>query len=128
MNRTTRLTAVGLVALAASLPALPATAKDGDVVRRGSCSGNADWKIKASPQDGRIEVESEVDSNANGQTWTWKLTHNGSKSASGTKTTAAPSGSFTVRRVVVDLKGDDVLVFRATNSRSGEVCRASVTY
>lgn len=128
MNRTIRLTAAGLVALTATLPALPAMAKGGDVVRRGSCSGSADWKIKASPQDGRIEVESEVDSNVNGQTWTWTLNHNGSKSASGTKTTTAPSGSFTVRRVLVDLKGADTLVFRATNSKSGQVCRASVTY
>jgi hypothetical protein len=40
----------------------------------------------------------------------------------------APSGSFEVRRTVVNAKGDDVLVFRAENVRSGEVCRARLVY
>ena len=126
MNRPTRLvTAVLLAAIA--LPA-PAFANDGDVIRRGGCTSGADWKLKASPEDGRIEVEAEVDSSVNGQDWKWRMLHNGSVTARGKATTSGPSGSFEVRRVVVNLKGEDVLKFRARNPASGEKCSGSLTF
>ena len=125
MHKTATLTIVLLTAL--SLPA-PAVAKDGDVIRRGSCSASAEWKLKASPENGRIEVEGEVDSNKKGQTWKWRLLHNGSVTAKGKATTSGPSGSFDVRRVVVDLKGEDKLVFRARNPETDETCRGALTF
>ena len=128
MNTTKKLVSVALLAAATAIPALPAVAKDGDVIRRGGCSGATSWKLKASPENGRIEVEGEIDSNRIGQTWDWRLMHNGSLSARGTATTSGPSGSFEVRRVVVNLAGPDNLVFRASNPRSGEVCRGSLTF
>jgi hypothetical protein len=112
--------------LVAAAPA--AHANDADKVRRGSCSGSTDWKLKAGPDNGRLEVEGEVDSNRNGQSWSWRIVHNGSVSAAGTATTRAPSGSFEVRRRVVNLRGTDALVFRARNSRTGEVCRGTLSY
>ena len=126
MNRTTRLITVTMLA-AIALPA-PAFAKDGDVIRHGGCSGSASWKLKASPDDGRIEVEAEVDSNVKGQNWRWKLLHNGSVAARGTSTTSGPSGSFEVRRMVVNLKGDDVLRFKARNLKSDETCNGALTF
>ena len=125
---TTRVLAGALLAAAVAVPALPALANEDDVIRRGSCSGSTDWKLKASPEDGRIEVEGEIDSNRNGQSWRWRLVHNGSLSDRGTKSTRGPSGSFEVRRVVVDLRGTDKLVFRATNPASGETCRGVVNF
>ena len=128
-NRTAHL-AVAVVA-AASLVAVagPAEASGGnDVVKRGNCARTTDWKLKVGPDDGRLEVEGEVDSNRNGQTWTWLIRHNGSVSARGTRTTQAPSGSFEVRRVLVNLSGVDTIVFRATNTRNGEVCRGVVRF
>lgn len=133
-TRTARAGRLGALALLAPLltltvlPASPAAANDDDVVRRGSCSGATDWKLKAGPEDGRIEVEGEIDSNRVGQVWSWRLVHNGTVAATGTRTTQAPSGSFEVRRVVRDLRGTDTLVFRAVNTRSGEVCRGVVAY
>jgi len=127
-SRWTRFGALALVAATTLIPAASAQAKDGDVVKRGNCSARADWKLKASPENGRIEVEGEVDSNRVGQKWSWKIKHNGSLSASGTKTTVAPSGSFEVRRVLVNVRGDDRIVFRATNNRSGETCRGALTF
>jgi hypothetical protein len=125
----TRLGALALVAATSLIPAASAHAKDGDVIKRGNCSARADWKLKASPESGgSIEVEGEVDSNKVGQSWHWKIKHNGSLSARGTKRTVAPSGSFTVRRVLVDLRGADDILFKARNSSSGEVCRASLTF
>jgi hypothetical protein len=128
MNRT--LT-TGILALSGALVltvASPALANSADVVKRGSCSGTSDWKLKASPQDGRIEVEAEVDSNVNGQTWSWRLTHDGSVSARGTATTKGPSGSFSVRRLMVDAAGKDSIGLRARNTKSGEVCTGSLTF
>lgn len=129
MNRT--ITAAALAAavgLAVAATAVPAQANDSDVVKRGSCSARSDWKLKASPQDGRIEVEGEVDSNVNGQVWRWRLWHDGALSAAGVRETRAPSGSFTVRRLMVDLPGGDVIGWRARNLKTGEVCRGSLTF
>ena len=120
--------ALATVTAATTLPAFPALAKDGDVVRRGACSGATHWKVKAGPEDGRIEVEGEIDSNKSGQVWTWRLLHNGSLSAKGTAKTAGASGSFTVRRTVTNLAGADHLKFRAVRSATGEVCNGSVTF
>ena len=107
----------------------PAQAKGGDdVVRRGSCTGATHWKLKVKPDDGRLEVEAEVDSNRVGQTWGWRLVHNGSTSASGTATTTAPSGSFEVRRRMVNLAGTDTITLRASNARTGERCVGTVRF
>jgi hypothetical protein len=99
-----------------------AIAKDGDVIRRGSCSGSSDWKLKLSPEDGRIEVEFEVDSNKVGQTWHVRLEDNGAKFFGGSRVTQGSSGSFTVRKVTADLAGTDHIKGRATNAATGETC------
>ena len=104
----------------------PPGGDDDRVIRTGSCSGSADWKLKVKTDDGRLEVEGEVDCNVAGQQWRWTLRHNGSVSDRGTATTTARSGSFEVERKVVDLAGTDALVFRAV--RDGQVCRGVVNY
>ena len=111
-----------------ALPMGTAMAKDGDVIRRGSCSAQSDWKLKLSPEDGRIEVEFEVDQNRVGRTWNVKLKRDGSVFWRGQRTTRAPSGSFEVRRVIRDSAGKDSIVARATNPTSGEVCRGAATF
>jgi hypothetical protein len=117
-----------VLALTVSMSSTPAVAKDGDVVRSGACSGSTHWKLKASEEDGRIEVEGEIDSNKVGQLWRWRLRHDGSISARGKARTQAPSGSFERRRVVVDMKGTDTLTFVARHRRSGEVCRGTMKF
>lgn len=123
-----RIGAVALAGIALLATSGPALANDADVIRRGSCSGSSDWKLKASPENGRIEVEGEVDSNRTGQTWKWRMLHNGKVSARGTATTTGPSGSFDVRRVMVDLAGTDRIGWRASNPATGEVCRGSLSF
>ncbi len=116
-----------LAAVTVSLGAAPAAARgDDEVIKRGSCSGPADWKLKVKTDDGRLEVEGEVDSNVNRQRWGWVIKHNGSVSARGTATTVGPSGSFDVERKIVNLAGTDRIVFKAT--RNGQVCRGVVNY
>jgi hypothetical protein len=122
-GRIAALLSVVLVTVALAIPSTVATAKDGDIIRRGSCTGSSDWKLKLSPEDGRIEVEFEVDQNRNGQSWNVKLKRDGSVFWRGSRTTQPPSGSFEVRRVTRDGAGTETIVARARNPRSGEVCR-----
>ena len=117
-----------LATVTLSVGAAPADARGDDrIIRTGACSGSADWKLKVKTEDnGRLEIEGEVDSNVNGQTWRWLFRHNGSVTARGTGTTVAPSGSFDVERKVVNLAGTDRIVFKA--ERNGQVCRGVVNY
>lgn len=129
----TRIAAVGITAVALGPLAglgVAAHASDGDyrVQRTGSCSGSADWKLKAKQDDGRIEVEFEVDSNRNGQRWNVRLLRDGSLVWSGTRTTLAPSGSFDVERRISNSRGDDVIVGRAVHPATGQVCRGRVVF
>lgn len=121
----TAVTSAALLALAA-----PADARGGhgggrDVVHHGSCSGATDWKLKVGKDDGRLEVEAEVDGRA-GRRWSWTLRHDGSVAASGTRTTSRPSGSFEVHRRLVDRAGHDTVSLRARSLRTGEICRGSI--
>jgi hypothetical protein len=120
---------VALLMVVSSLAvAVPAGAGDDDVIRRGSCSANSSWKLKLSPENGRLEVEFEVDQNRNGQDWRVRMLHNGDVFFRGTKTTSAPSGSFEVRRVVDNASGDDAIVARARNVNTDETCRGRATF
>jgi len=129
MKTSIRIAAILLVA--STVPAIGAgTAHaqgDNEVIRNGSCSGNTNWKIKAKPDDGRLEVEAEIDSNRAGQTWQWRLRHDGRLAARGSKLTTGRSGSFEVERHLANHAGRDSFKFRAVNRRSGEVCIARVT-
>jgi hypothetical protein len=120
---------LAVLALAATmLTAAPvATAKDGDVLRRGTCTGGATSKIKLSEEDGRIEVEFEVDQNRNGVRWLVRIAQNGRQVARLSRVTRPPSGSFEARIVRPNRAGTDVFRARAT-SRSGEVCTARASF
>jgi hypothetical protein len=111
-----------LSALLIGVSAMPTLAKDGDVIRRGACSGASDWKLKLSEENGRVEVEYEVDQNRVGDTWRVRMRHNDDLVFAGKRTTKAPSGSFQVRILQRDRAGDDVFRGRAVNLRTGEVC------
>src|SRR4051812_9751266 len=95
------LAATGLVALSGT----PATAAGGAVTKQGSCSAASTWKLKVKTDDAGLEVGAEVDSNVVGQTWNWTLSDNGNRVAKGSSVTTAPSGSFTVDRIIPNLAG-----------------------
>jgi hypothetical protein len=121
-----RLAPLGAIAIA--LVAVPtAPAKDGDVLVRGTCTGATTSKLKLSEEDGRIEVEFEVDQNRNGVRWTVTLRRPTTVLERTTRVTRGPSGSFELRRVVGNRAGPDRIIARATRS-SGEVCRAAATF
>ena len=82
-----RVTAAGIVALAVvAAGATSAEAKGRQVIRTGGCdNSSATWKLKAQSDDGRIEVEFEVDSNRAGRPGRsgWATTATGSSPATG---------------------------------------------
>jgi len=129
VKRWTALSVAALLALAVvALTAAPAgVAKGGDIRVAGTCTGSATSKIKLSAEDGRIEVEFEVDQNRNGVPWRVTLSQNGRTIARLTRVTRTPSGSFEARKVTPDRAGADVLRGRAI-SPSGEVCTARATF
>lgn len=115
------------VALVALAGASPASAAGGDrgVSASGTCSAGASWSLKAKHDDGRIQWEFEVDSNRVGQSWAVRVTDNGTQVFKGTRTTMAPSGSFTVSRRTANMAGSDTIVARATHM--GQTCSGRVT-
>ncbi|MEP6798283.1 MAG: hypothetical protein ABI890_09055, partial [Lapillicoccus sp.] len=86
----------------------------------------SDWKLKAKPDNGRLQVEFQVDSNVVGQTWSVTLGDNGARVFSGTRMTVAPSGSFTVAKKIANRAGADRIVAKAMNAASGETCTGMV--
>ncbi len=125
-----RITLVALLAGAALILVPVSSGKDGDVLVRGTCTGASSAKLKLSEEDGRIEVEFEVDQNRNGVRWTVVLRRVGASGtqllSSATRVTRPPSGSFELRRVVANRPGNDTI--RARGARRGETCRATATF
>jgi hypothetical protein len=123
-----KLTLIAILSLAMlAVTASTAFAKDGRaVIRNGSCSAASDWKLKAKPNDGRLETEFEVDQNRVGKRWRVTLTRNGVTVFSGIRTTVAPSGSFEVRRLLAG-PASGRIVATAKAMQSGETCRAQLS-
>jgi hypothetical protein len=122
MKTMTRAAVAVAVVMTVAGAATPAMAGSDDVIRRGSCTGASDWKLKLSPEDGRLEVEFEVDSNVVGQTWNVRLFQNGTRIFAGSRQTTGPSGSFELRRLANNTAGRDSFRARAANASTGEVC------
>ncbi|MFB3739274.1 MAG: hypothetical protein ACE14W_09975 [Candidatus Velamenicoccus archaeovorus] len=129
-----RIVVVAVSALVAIGPigAAPASAsgRDGgkpEVVRSGACSGSSAWKLKLSPDNGRIEVDLEVHEALAHQTWRVRMRHEGELFYRGAHRTDA-TGSFDVTRRANDGAGRDGFRVRAVNAATGEVCTATGTY
>lgn len=129
--RSTRSLAAGsaLAVLMTGMALAPgASAKGLEVRTEGSCSGSADWKLKAKTDDGRLEVELEVDSNVVGQSWSVTIKNQGATVFTGNRVTLAPSGSFEVDRRITNRAGADTITALATHAASGQTCRGSLTF
>lgn len=131
MKTRTALAALTLSTLALPLAAMaPATASHGGggaVRTHGGCGGPAVWSMKAKPDNGRIELQAEVDSNRVGQVWHWTIKHDGRTAAKGSSTTHGASGSFSVLRRLSNRAGTDHFVFRAERRAAGDVCRGTIS-
>lgn len=128
----TRLLASGGLAAALTLGALVAPAatfaKGGNpgVRATGTCTLHSTIKLKAKHDNGRIEVELEVDQNRNNSLWNVAISDDFHRVFTGARRTLAPSGSFTIRRLITNRAGVDTLRVRAVNATSREVCRVTL--
>jgi 2-methylaconitate cis-trans-isomerase PrpF len=117
-------TACTVVAALAVTIVPTAAAKGGDGIRvPGTCSGATSSELKVKHDDGRIEVEFEVDQNRSGVRWNVQLRRAGRLAFEGTRKTAGPSGSFSLERKVAGSTAPVTIRARAT--RAGEVCSAT---
>jgi hypothetical protein len=110
---TTAAITVSLAAplLAATTPAF--ASGGGGVSASGACTNGGHFKLKAKHDDGKIEMEYQVDSNRAGQVWAVRITDNGVAVVSRHATTG-PGDSFTIRKVIADMPGVDKIHAHAT--------------
>ncbi len=92
----------------------------------GTCTDGSSVKLKAKPDDGRLEVELEVDQNRSGVTWDVRVRRDGVLVVRRNATTHPPSGSFSVEKKIANPAGSNRISARA-ESPSGEVCTAALT-
>jgi len=119
--------AAGAVLLGSLIAAAPAHAGGTNFTEEtGACSMVSTWDMKAKPVARGIEMEFSVDSNRLGQAWAFRLTNNGNLLFAGNRTTTGISRSFSVDKILTDMAGTDRLVVKATNAKTGEVCRGHV--
>jgi hypothetical protein len=99
-----------------------------DVRVAGTCSASSTAKLKLSPEDGRVEVEFEVDQNRVGKRWGVVIRRAGTRVVSRSATTTAPSGSFEVRALVARASSGGTRVTAVARAvGTGEVCTAAAT-
>ena len=119
---------LAVVALVAALSvASTASAKGGGQTVSGTCTAATTSKLKAKSDDGRLEVEFEVDSNIRGQAWKVVVQDNGSTFLHKTLKTKGPSGSFEAKARPADRAGPDAIQATATNAATGESCTATLS-
>jgi hypothetical protein len=118
---------IAALTLAVALPSFASAKNAPGVVKTGKCSNGASWKLKAKSEDGRIEVEFEVDQNVNGRRWNVGIKRNGVVVFRGVRVTKAPSGSFEVVRRIRNAAGDDRIVGTAKAAAGGS-CRGALTF
>ncbi len=135
MLRTARILVLGAAACTVAIAPAAASARHGDGggAKRpeqrvaGSRTARSSATPTAEPDDGRLDVEFEVDQRRNGVPWRVRIRRDGRLVVAARATTRARRAApFSVERRIADPPGRDRVVARAT-SPSGEVCRAALT-
>jgi hypothetical protein len=131
MVRKTKAIVAGAAVMASLLALAPMVAASArpapQVARHGSCSGQADWKLKVAPENGGLQVEFEVQHATAGDHWQVRIKEDGAQLLSSSKVVRA-DGSFDVKHRANNTSGSDRFVARATNASSGESCVGTVTF
>ena len=96
------------------------------VAKSGNCSAASHSRLKVKAEDGRLETEFEVDQNRVGKRWRVTISKNATVVFRGIRTTHAPSGSFSVQRLLAGGAGSRI-VATARSLQTGETCRAALS-
>jgi hypothetical protein len=102
-----------------------ATAKDGDIIKRGQCSNGIKTKLKASPENGQIEVEYELDNAAPNELWQITLRKNGTVILRTNQRTNS-FGDLEVRKVTPNGSGSERIDASARRSGASAACPLSL--
>jgi hypothetical protein len=126
MNKVLATVAIGAL-MAIAVPGVAGAKGGNGVTVKGKCTASSVSKLKVKADDPRIETELEVDQNVVGAHWTVSIKDNGAVVAHAKATTSAPSGSFTVRRLIPNAAGTDTVTATAKNAATGEICSATAS-
>jgi hypothetical protein len=107
--------------------ALPASAQTRAKVTQGACANHSTWTLTLKWDNGRIETDIDVHTLQAGQLWKSAFRDNGVVFAHASKT-SGPDGSWSATRFAPNQAGTDAITVRATNTVTGEVCRASGSF
>lgn len=99
-----------------------AQASQDDGPWRGDCARSSEVRLRVIPDDGRLTVIGLVFSDDQ-DIWEWTMRHNGDVSASGRTRARDADRSLRIQRSMIDLPGQDSVVFIARNDETLEVCR-----
>lgn len=115
------------LAIAGSLVAVaPASAADGvERSKHGVCTGSSTWELELEREHGHIDLSFDADTHRAGQAWKVKIKQNGKVVHNATHRTER-DGDLDVDRNLRDKAGQDKIVVRATDKKTGEVCRATL--
>jgi len=102
----------------------PISADDNDVVRRGRCTGGGTYELELSRENGKLEIEFEIEGKAN-QQWNVVIKRRGNVIFRGKRTTGSISKEFTVRLLNGPGTGGEI---EAVATRAGQRCAAKATY
>ena len=110
---------------ATALSATGAAAKGPEVIRRGSCTGAADWKLKLGAEDrNRLETELEIEDGPRNANWRIVVRVNGTQVVSVVRQANAV-GDVRLDRVLQGRAGSDTVSFSA--STAGQTCTGRAT-
>jgi hypothetical protein len=127
MKRTIGALAGFLAVGALAIPGGASASDDDEIRNAGQCTGGTSSEIKVKPDDGRLEVEFEVDQNQTGDRWKVKLKDNGDVVFKGSAVTGGRSGSFSIEKKIPNRSGTDTIRGTARNTDGGERCAAKVS-
>jgi hypothetical protein len=106
------------------LAPMVSVAKDGEIIKRGKCSNGVETELKASPENGQIEVEYELGDAVPGSRWRIRITKNGKSILRATQRANA-AGDIEVRQITTNLAGREMI--RATAKRTGAAGACTVS-
>jgi hypothetical protein len=119
--------AIGAVAtvVVVGAPLAFSAAASADTEKRGSCSSGARYDYEVEKDDGRFEVNFEVDSNRTNEQWRIQLWQDGKRYYSAVRTTDH-EGEADAEQNRPNTRGKDHFKARAVSLSSGEVCTVKI--
>jgi hypothetical protein len=122
-----RLTATAATASLLALPAVALSASPAAAVQNQKSCAGANVKLEAERDDGRHEVQVDIDNGQRGERWRVKLFQNGDRFVNVVRTVGGDDRDIDLDRDRRNTAGADTYKLRAKNLRTGGACTLRVT-